>query len=514
MINSNTNSLKIEKDKILKLLNQKIPWLSVLSEKSLFRFKELINSVEMGQKKVIKNKGEKLENVIYIIHGKLLKMSKRNSLKDPTNENKTIPQEENLEVFGDNEIIGLYEIFEDNTTVVHNQRYRVSNDCLLVTHPDHPENQIVTINIKELKNCLSERIQNFIIKEINCAPPLKFINFHKLTFVRMLGKGAFGKVYLVRYNNKSYAMKIIPHSNLLNSHIAQFYFKEEISNLHSINSPFVSRFKGYYYDLHYCYILLSFSSGVSLHAAKSSLSIDINPTNVIFYLINILIGLEAIHQKNIIHRDIKTENLVLNSTGYLEIIDFGLSKKIKGFTSTIVGSPYFMSPEVIKGKGYGISADYWSSGITIYELLYGKTPFSSEFDHNVIAIYEKILNKDIFIPQMQNFESDSKYKTLKGIIEGLLEKEVKQRLSLTKIKERLKDNWNDIKDMTYKAPKCNKQVFENENFLTERLTSPVTYQDICTEAVSKNKKKRNKGSNQTVGNNLFNKWLEDNKHLY
>ena len=85
-----------------------------------------------------------------------------------------------------------------------------------------------------------------------------------------------------------------------------------------------------------------------------------------------------LHKNNIVHRDLKLENVLIDKNGYLVIIDFGVSKILESDfqTDTVVGTADYMAPEVKKGEQYGKSVDWWSVGIMIYEMIFGKSPFS------------------------------------------------------------------------------------------------------------------------------------------
>ena len=97
--------------------------------------------------------------------------------------------------------------------------------------------------------------------------------------------------------------------------------------------------------------------------------------------------LAYIHEKDIVYRDLKPENIMMCSKGYIKMIDFGLAVKLQGSrTYTACGTPQYIAPEVLDGKGYGVSADYWSLGILIFELICGRTPFDSEDPYDILEM--------------------------------------------------------------------------------------------------------------------------------
>jgi len=99
-----------------------------------------------------------------------------------------------------------------------------------------------------------------------------------------------------------------------------------------------------------------------------------------FYAIQIIDAVRNLHNKDIVHRDLKLENLLVKSTGYLYLIDYGLSKRLsKGqSTGSFCGTPDYMAPEILNDGSYNKSVDLWAIGIMLYELLFGMNPYNME----------------------------------------------------------------------------------------------------------------------------------------
>lgn len=124
-----------------------------------------------------------------------------------------------------------------------------------------------------------------------------------------------------------------------------------------------------------------------------------------FYIAIILHTMESLHTSSIIYRDLKPENIMVQADGYLKIIDMGTCKNLKGSISnktfTIIGTPNYMAPEILAGKGYSYSVDLWSLGIILFEFLSGYLPFGEHCD-DPYEIYEEILTTQLKFPKYMN----------------------------------------------------------------------------------------------------------------
>jgi serine/threonine protein kinase len=116
-----------------------------------------------------------------------------------------------------------------------------------------------------------------------------------------------------------------------------------------------------------------------------------------FYTAQIISAFDYLHMKSIIYRDLKAENILINSNGYLKLTDFGLAKKVSDKTYTLCGTPEYLAPEMILNKGYSKCVDWWSLGILLYEILVGLDPFN---DEDPMVIYQKIIAGKIKFPKI------------------------------------------------------------------------------------------------------------------
>mmetsp|Transcript_2557 Transcript_2557/g.2348 ORF Transcript_2557/g.2348 Transcript_2557/m.2348 type:complete len:192 (-) Transcript_2557:425-1000(-) len=183
------------------------------------------------------------------------------------------------------------------------------------------------------------------------------ISLADLAPVKLLGKGTFGNVFLTVHKKSQipYALKTVSRAKIRAYEIYSNLVLER-NILLQIDHPLIMKLVKTFKDRDRVYYLTEFVRGNDLFDVINELRI-MNDKNARFYAGCLLIILEHLHERNIIYRDLKPENIMIDEDGYPKLIDFGTAKIVDGRTYSIIGTPHYMSPEVIKGGGYGLSAD-------------------------------------------------------------------------------------------------------------------------------------------------------------
>lgn len=257
------------------------------------------------------------------------------------------------------------------------------------------------------------------------AEPTLF-DFHK---VKLLGKGSFGKVFLVKNirTNKIYAMKSL-NKEAIRMKKQIVHTKTEREILEKMDHPFIVKLKFAFQDEHRLYMITKFLQGGELffHLRKNG---KFSEERTKFYACQIILALEYLHRNKVIYRDLKPENVLLDSKGNIKITDFGLSKIFNHNRNsvlynttkayTICGTPNYLAPEVLLKQGYDKSVDWWSLGALIYEMLVGVSPFKCEKVSEKLDL--EIYLKPIDFPKVVSEQA-------KSLITGLLVKDPSRRL--------------------------------------------------------------------------------------
>ena len=275
------------------------------------------------------------------------------------------------------------------------------------------------------------------------------IELNDLYFIKEISNGNSGKIALVycRKNSFFYAIKIIQKKKILYDNL-KANLEIEKSILEIIDSPFIIKLVKYLKDENNIYILMEYLKGKELFFVIRDIGL-LNKQQTQFYVASIMIAINDLHTKKFIYRDLKPENLIVLNNGYIKLIDFKTVKKIIDRTSTIIGTPQYMSPEVILGENYSFAIDFWSIAICTYEFFCGGVPFGEDYD-DPMKIYNSIINDKLTFP---NFCHDKEFMLL---MKQMLEKNPINRLSKFEgIRKHLWFNffnWNELVSLNMKTP--------------------------------------------------------------
>nr|CAD7403943.1 unnamed protein product [Timema poppensis] len=204
----------------------------------------------------------------------------------------------------------------------------------------------------------------------------------KLTDLRILatlGVGGFGRVELVQIAgepSRSFALKQMKKSQIVETRQQQHIMSEK-EIMGEANCDFIVKLFKTFKDRKYLYMLMESCLGGELWTIlRDKGHFDDSTTR--FYTACVVEAFDYLHSRNIIYRDLKPENLLLDVNGYVKLVDFGFAKKLQHGrkTWTFCGTPEYVAPEVILNRGHDISADYWSLGVLMFELLTGTPPFT------------------------------------------------------------------------------------------------------------------------------------------
>lgn len=222
------------------------------------------------------------------------------------------------------------------------------------------------------------------------------IDFSDLRVLNILGVGTFGRVKLVVHEGNSevpYALKCMRKGQIVALKQVEHVMNEK-KILAMCDHPFLLVLAGAYQDSEELYMLLELALGGELFTIlREKIKFD-EPISR-FYSGTVQSAFEYLHDRKIVYRDLKPENLLLDSFGYLKVVDFGFAKIISDRTWTLCGTPEYLAPEIISNKGHNLAVDWWALGILIFELLNGVPPFAAD---DPMDIYQQILRGKISWP--------------------------------------------------------------------------------------------------------------------
>ena len=207
--------------------------------------------------------------------------------------------------------------------------------------------------------------------------------------VCVLGCGGFGTVELCQHKatRATFALKTISKGHIVLKDMHQCVTNEKDIMLMT-NSPFIVRLHETYVGSQYLYFLMELALGGNLYITYGRKSLYGSPLHARYYVASVVFAFEHLHERRIIYRDLKPENLVLTEKGHLKLADMGLAKFSVGKSYTTCGTPEYFAPEMIASTGHTQAVDWWTLGVVIFELMSGVTPFDAE---GPMEIYARVM---------------------------------------------------------------------------------------------------------------------------
>ncbi|XP_047214118.1 serine/threonine-protein kinase N1-like isoform X3 [Girardinichthys multiradiatus] len=241
--------------------------------------------------------------------------------------------------------------------------------------------------------------------------------------IAVLGRGHFGKVLLSEYKKtgSQYAIKALKKGDIVARDEVESLMCEKriFETVNSSHHPFlVNLFACFQTSEHVCFVMEYTAGGdlmMHIHADVFS------EPRAVFYSACVVLGLQFLHDHKIVYRDLKLDNLLLDTEGFVKIADFGLCKEGMGYgdrTSTFCGTPEFLAPEVLTDTSYTRAVDWWGLGVLIYEMLVGESPFPGDDEEEV---FDSIVNDEVRYPRFLSTEAI-------GIMRRLLRRNPERRL--------------------------------------------------------------------------------------
>ncbi|CAK8689328.1 unnamed protein product [Clavelina lepadiformis] len=243
-------------------------------------------------------------------------------------------------------------------------------------------------------------------------------------FLKVLGKGSFGKVMLaeLKGHNKFYAIKALKKEVVVEDDDIECTMVERRVLALSCEHPYLTHLFCTYQTKEHLFFVMEYLNGGDLmfHIQASG---RFTEQRARFYAAEITLGLEYLHGKGIVYRDLKLDNVLLDSDGHTKIADFGMCREHtseQNKASTFCGTPDYIAPEILKGQKYSFGVDWWSSGVLLYEMLLGQSPFHGEEEED---LFHAIQHKQPIYPRWMPRDAID-------CVQKLLEKDFSKRLGV------------------------------------------------------------------------------------
>ncbi|KAI8878512.1 kinase-like protein [Backusella circina FSU 941] len=257
--------------------------------------------------------------------------------------------------------------------------------------------------------------------------PVELSHFYLL---KIIGKGAFGKVRIVQHksNLKQYALKYISKAKCIKKKAVENILTER-KVLELIDYPLIVNLRYAFHDSENLFMVLDLMLGGDLRFQMGQHT-RFTELQVRFFVADLVLALTFIHTHHIVHRDVKPDNILLDANGHAHLSDFNIATELtsaKPYRHAKAGSLSYMAPEVLNGTRYQYSVDFWSLGVTAYELIFGKRPFGGKTSEEV---KDSILNQPLVFPEDILITSECK-----DVLTKMLDRNPKERLGAKGIQQ-------------------------------------------------------------------------------
>ena len=257
------------------------------------------------------------------------------------------------------------------------------------------------------------------------------VGLDDLERLSVLGEGEFGEVWLVQADvldkKEKFALKI--QSTEEGNPDIEELIRREIKVTKTLRHPFIVDLVHTYERDYNVYMLMGLVTGgelwdrVHIEDEQGNWSSGLAENDAKFYALLIADTLAFMHDKNFLYRDLKPENVMIDSDGYPIIVDFGFAKQTTEKTYTFCGTPNYVSPEIVQNVGHHVGADHWAFGVLVYEMVSGEHPFYYD-GMDQVTLFECIVEEKHYAIQTEVS------KDVVEMVDGLLEKEPSERLGM------------------------------------------------------------------------------------